>query len=86
MDKTTIQKINDSEIKEIIIQKPLEVIHNIDDLVKRREEVIKERDLLNGVITDFDVLIQKAKNAGCKEHAEVKADLSTPEVIKGEII
>ena len=71
MDKTTIQKINDSEIKEIIPQKPLEVIHNIDDLVKRRAEVTDQIESLTGIINDFDILIKKTKDAGCVENAEV---------------
>jgi hypothetical protein len=67
----TIEKINDSEIKIITPQEPKEDILNIDDLVKRREEKVQERDLLNGVINDFDILIKKTKDAGCVENAEV---------------
>ena len=72
--ETTIQKISESEVKEIISQPDIEVVHNLNDLVKRREEALVQLEMYKNIIDDFDILIKKVKQAGCVEKMDLPID------------
>jgi hypothetical protein len=65
--ETIIEKISESEVKEIVPQPNDEIVHNLNGLVKRREEALEQLEIDKKIIDDFDVLIKKVKQVGCTE-------------------
>jgi len=71
----TIQKISDSEIKEIIPQPPKEVIHEYGDIKKRLEEA--EEGIIFAIAYRDDLLaiLKKLDDEGCKLSVEEEKPL-----------
>lgn len=65
-------KISDTKMQETI-EVPIEVktiVHDYDDLVKRRAETQAQADALLSVVRDFDALLERMKIVGCCEQVK----------------
>jgi HD superfamily phosphodiesterase len=67
-------KISDTQMEETIIHPATEekIVHDYDDLLKRRAEAQAQADMYLGVVKDFDALLARMDAVG------VKASLVAP--------
>lgn len=59
-------KISSTAIKETIQPAPIEVVHDYDDLLKRKQEALDQAKLYTQVAADIQGLIERLDKAGCK--------------------
>lgn len=78
-------KINDTEIKEIVPQPNIEIVHNLDDLIEKQKKAQEEIEFQTSYIKDLQVLIDGAKDLGCKTSTEiaVEKEVLQESIIKG---
>ena len=62
------KKISDTQMEQTIIkpQEEIKIVHDYDDLIKRRESAQAQADMYLAIVKDFDVLIAEAEKLGCK--------------------
>lgn len=60
-----IEKISDTEVKQVIPQPDLEVKYNIDELIAKKAYCLEQAESFNAVADDCQILIDKAIQAGC---------------------
>lgn len=77
-EETIIEKVSNQEIREIVPQPSIEVKHNIDELIEKRDWCLEQRDVYEAIANDCQILIDKAKQAGCIETPVVEI----PEIIE----
>ena len=64
-------KISELEMTETIAQAPKTITHDFNDLIKRRKEAQEQADTYSAIVKDFDALIKRMEDVGCKTKAEV---------------
>ena len=65
-------KISDTQMEETITKPAVEtkIVHNYDDLLKRRAEAQEQADMYANIVKDFDALIVRLEAVGCKTTKE----------------
>lgn len=71
-------KISDTKMEETIEQAPRVITHDINDLIKRRQEALEQAETYAAIVKDFDVLIARMESVGCSKP-------KTEEVVDGII-
>lgn len=67
-----MEKINETEVREVVTQPNIEVVHSLDDLLEKKQKIKDEIAVLKLVIDDLQVMIDSARALGVKTRAEVK--------------
>ena len=67
-------KISATKMQEVIqppAPQPITVVHDYDDLLKRKQEALDQAKLYTQVAADIDLLIARLDKAGCKPTADI---------------
>lgn len=64
-------KINKSTMEQTIVPAPIKIVHDYDDLIKRRQEAQDQADIYLSIVKDFDKLLGEMDKLGCYEKADI---------------
>lgn len=67
-------KVSDSVMQETVVESKV-VVHYVGDVLKRKKIVEEQIASLTAVLADFDILIQRLIDVGCKIEEEVIEDV-----------
>ena len=65
-----MEKISETQIKQKVSQPDIIIIHDIDDLTKKRDDALEQIENLHAYIEDLNKLIKEAEKLGCKLSAK----------------
>lgn len=64
-------KIDESTMEQTIVPAPIKIVHDYDDLIKRRQEAQDKANEYTAIVADFDKLLLEMEKLGCCEKAEI---------------